>query len=72
MALVALGPSLDGVGDVVAEESAVGVVGEVAQSCCRFSRLEDTAETIEGRAVPEGKVSGLGSQSIGRPEAWRE
>src|SRR4051812_258047 len=72
MTLVALGVSLDGIGHVIAEQTAVRIVGEKIERLLGFSGGEHAAKRVERRAVPEILLAGLGRQTVGGPESRRE
>jgi hypothetical protein len=70
--LVAFGPCLNGVGNMVAEQSASGVGGEVGEDAVLRSGGERAAHGVKGGAVPEGLTPHFGADAVRRPEMGGE
>jgi len=64
VALAALGPRLDGIGHVVAQQPALRVGVQQLGGPVGVAGVVDAAQRIERRAVPEGGAALLGQQTV--------
>ena len=69
VALATLGPRLDGVRHMGAEQSGLAVAVEEVEGAFGVADIEGTAQCIKGGAVPEGLVAGLCEHAVLGPEA---
>ena len=68
MALAALGPCLNGIRHVVAQQTGLGVIVHILVGLVRIAGGINAAQGVEGGTVPESLVARLGQQAVLGPQ----